>query len=94
MSTFDPRVVRDADRTVDAVRRHLVSVPAGAHLLSEAILRSPILAGDMGIPEGLEDVAGTSGAAGGAGGAQFEFGVDPSMDPELAMVRLSSIVTT
>jgi 26S proteasome regulatory subunit N10 len=32
---------------------------------------------------------GDAGAsAGGAGGSNFEFGVDPSMDPELAMVRM------
>ena len=50
-------------------------------LLSDAILSSPILAGEDGVPPG--------GMAGGeAGGSnQFEFGVDPSLDPELAMVR-------
>lgn len=50
-------------------------------LLSDAILSSAILAGEDGVPPG--------GMAGGeAGGSnQFEFGVDPSLDPELAMVR-------
>ena len=47
------------------------------------VLTSPILAGDRGIPEeAMGDAAGPSGGAGG-----FEFGVDPSLDPELAMVR-------
>lgn len=41
-------------------------------LLSEAILSSPILSGEDGAPI----------APG------FEFGIDPSEDPELAMVRL------
>ncbi len=54
------------------------------------ILNSPILAGDRNIPDELA-AAGPSGvggaAAGGAGPSQFEFGVDPSLDPELAMVR-------
>jgi 26S proteasome regulatory subunit N10 len=66
--------------------RHLLNVPPGSHLLSEAIMRSPILSGDLGIPEGMDD-ADPAGGAGGAAGEQFEFGVDPSIDPELAMVR-------
>ena len=48
------------------------------------VISSPILAGDRGIPEEL--LAETGGAAPGAAGG-FEFGVDPSLDPELAMVR-------
>jgi hypothetical protein len=62
-------------------------------LLSDMLISSPILAGDrgMGIPdEAMGDGgvgAGSSGGAGGSG-AGFEFGVDPSLDPELAMVRL------
>ena len=56
------------------------------------LLNSPILAGDRGLPEELMgDAAGSSGGAG-AGG--FEFGVDPSLDPELAMVRPSSFVSS
>ena len=46
------------------------------------VLTSPILAGDRGIPE---EAMGDPSAA--APGANFEFGVDPSLDPELAMVR-------
>ena len=70
---------------------HLVSIPPGAHL-SDAIVSSAILAGDRGIPEEAMGDAGASvpGAAGGGStsGATFEFGVDPSLDPELAMVRI------
>ena len=47
------------------------------------ILTSPILAGDRGISE-----EAMGDAPGAAPGANFEFGVDPSLDPELAMVRL------
>lgn len=78
--------------------RHYLAVPPGPHLLSSMILNSPILAGDRGIPDELADAVpggvGGSGAAGGAGGgagtSQFEFGVDPTLDPELAMVRFVS----
>lgn len=49
------------------------------------ILSSPILAGDRGIPE---EAMGDAGAPG-AGADAFEFGVDPSLDPELAMVCLT-----
>ncbi|KAI0637577.1 hypothetical protein C8Q77DRAFT_1086767 [Trametes polyzona] len=66
---------------------HYLAVPPGPHLLSDMILNSPLLAGDRGIPEeAMGDVA--SGSAPGGGG--FEFGVDPSLDPELAMaLRMS-----
>lgn len=68
-----------------AERRHLVTIPPGPRLLSESIASSAVLAGDGGIPEEVlaESAAGGSGPAA-AGG--FEFGVDPSLDPELAMV--------
>lgn len=69
--------------------RHYVAVPPGPHLLSDIILSSPILAGDGGIPE---EAMGDAAPA--AGGGQFEFGVDPSLDPELAMVRLVPPVVT
>ena len=60
-------------------------MPPGPHLLSDMVVRSPILAGDQGLPD---EVMGDAGApAAGGSGAGFEFGVDPSLDPELAMVR-------
>ncbi|CAE6443754.1 unnamed protein product [Rhizoctonia solani] len=64
---------------------HLLSIPSGSNLLiSDAILSSPILAGDDGIPPGA------MGGAEAGGSNQFEFGVDPSLDPELAMaLRIS-----
>lgn len=57
------------------------------------LISSPILAADRGlvVDEAMGNAdAGGSGAGGsGAGaGAGFEFGVDPSLDPELAMVSL------
>lgn len=40
--------------------------------------------------EGGDSGAGPSGSGG--GGNNFEFGVDPSMDPELAMVSVQQIL--
>lgn len=56
-------------------------------MISDTLISSPILAGDRSIPEELMADAGGSGAGTGGGGGGFEFGVDPSLDPELAMVR-------
>uniref|UniRef100_A0A674C5Z7 26S proteasome non-ATPase regulatory subunit 4 n=1 Tax=Salmo trutta TaxID=8032 RepID=A0A674C5Z7_SALTR len=50
---------------------HLVTVPPGPSL-ADALLSSPILAGEGGSIMGL-------------GASDFEFGVDPSADPELAL---------
>ncbi|TBU29104.1 hypothetical protein BD311DRAFT_787968 [Dichomitus squalens] len=75
------------DNVSSADNSHYLSVPPGAHLLSDVILSSPILAGDRGIPE---EAMGDAGAPGGTGAGGFEFGVDPSLDPELAMaLRMS-----
>lgn len=54
---------------------HLVTVPPGPSL-ADALLSSPILAGEGGTMMGL-------------GASDFEFGVDPSADPELALVSKS-----
>ncbi|KAI8832577.1 hypothetical protein BJ741DRAFT_614065 [Chytriomyces cf. hyalinus JEL632] len=60
---------------------HLVTIPPGPHVLSDILISSPILADEDGAPP-----AGFS--AGGGGG--FEFGVDPTLDPELALaLRIS-----
>lgn len=70
--------------------RHIVTVAPGLALLSDAVITSAVLAADRGalIPE---ELAGGAGAeAGGAGAGGFEFGVDPTLDPELAMVSLTN----
>ena len=58
----------------------------GSHLLSDALISSPILSADRSgsIPEELGGTAPS--AAGPSTSNNFEFGVDPSLDPELAMV--------
>lgn len=66
---------------------HLEIIPPGPSLLSDHIISTPILAGEGVAPRGGED-----GAAGGGdtGGGAFDFGVDPSADPELALaLRMS-----
>uniref|UniRef100_A0A4W5P6A6 Proteasome 26S subunit ubiquitin receptor, non-ATPase 4 n=1 Tax=Hucho hucho TaxID=62062 RepID=A0A4W5P6A6_9TELE len=56
---------------------HLVTVPPGPSL-TDALLCSPILAGEGGSMMGL-------------GASDFEFGVDPSADPELALALCVSM---
>ena len=58
-------------------RSHLVTIPPGT-LLSDALMNSPIIIGE----DGSGAVPGLPGASG-----EFEFGFDPSTDPELAMVN-------
>ena len=66
---------------------HIAIIPPGPNLLSDSIVATPILAGDgMGGMGGDSDMGGT----GGGGGGDFEFGIDPSADPELALaLRMS-----
>lgn len=65
---------------------HLEVVPPGPNLLSDSIVASPILAGEGG------SVPANGGGAGGAeGGDDFEFGIDPSVDPELALALRMSL---
>jgi len=69
---------------------HLITVPAGPHILSDMLLSSPIIVGEGG-GGGFGAAAAASAAAAaamanGASGGEYDFGVDPSLDPELAMV--------
>lgn len=71
---------------IDAVssseNSHLLEVEPGPALLSERVNQSPILRG-----EGEGGGSGGGGGGGAGGGEDEEFGVDPNLDPELAMVR-------
>ena len=73
--------------------RHLLTVPPGANLLSDALISSPILSADRSasIPEELGGTGSAAAAAGPSTANNFEFGVDPSLDPELAMVLYFAI---
>ncbi|KAI8986506.1 hypothetical protein BDB01DRAFT_785854 [Pilobolus umbonatus] len=59
---------------------HLVTIPPGPHLLSDMLISSPVISGENG----------AAGAFGGSSGGDFEFGIDPNVDPELALaLRIS-----
>ncbi|KAJ1985048.1 proteasome regulatory particle base subunit rpn10 [Dimargaris cristalligena] len=59
---------------------HLVSIPPGSHILSDLVRNSPIISGEEG----------GSTSYSGADQNDFEFGVDPNLDPELALaLRMS-----
>ncbi|SCU83547.1 LAMI_0C03642g1_1 [Lachancea mirantina] len=64
---------------------HLLTVPPGNRLLYEHIASSPIV-----LEEGADSSLGGLGVSGIGGDDFTDFGVDPSMDPELALaLRLS-----
>ncbi|KAL8643764.1 MAG: hypothetical protein Q9210_007564 [Variospora velana] len=64
---------------------HLAVIPPGPSLLSDTLVTTPILSADGVAPRGGADEAGAD-----SGGGGFEFGVDPSTDPELAIaLRMS-----
>ncbi|KAG6874015.1 hypothetical protein C0995_007972 [Termitomyces sp. Mi166 len=72
---------------------HIVSIPPGTRLLSDALISSPILSDDRSasIPAEFGGTGDGAGASGSGGANQFEFGVDPSLDPELAMALQMSM---
>ena len=68
---------------------HIAIIPPGPNLLSDSIVATPILAGE-GIGAGAAGAGGEEGGMGGGEASGFEFGVDPSADPELALaLRMS-----
>ncbi|KAL3844997.1 hypothetical protein ACJIZ3_002400 [Penstemon smallii] len=60
---------------------HIVNVPPGASALSDVLISTPIFTGDG---EGGTGFAAAAAAAA-AGGGGYDFGVDPNLDPELAL---------
>ncbi|KAL0550587.1 hypothetical protein IC582_015109 [Cucumis melo] len=60
---------------------HIVHVPSGPNALSDVLISTPIFTGDGEGGSGFVAAA----AAASAGGAGFDFGVDPNLDPELAL---------
>lgn len=70
---------------------HLATIPPGPHLLSDQLVTTPILGEDNGMG-GMGGSGGESAAGGGgSGGAGFDFGVDPHLDPELALALRMSL---
>ncbi|CAL8582824.1 proteasome regulatory particle base subunit rpn10 [Xanthoria parietina] len=65
---------------------HLAIIPPGPSLLSDTLVSTPILSADGVAPRG----GGAEEGGADSGGGGFEFGVDPSTDPELALaLRMS-----
>jgi len=78
-----------SDNVQSAEGSYLATIPPSANLLSDSLITTPIVGG-----EGASNTGGDSGSGGGGGGPSggndFEFGVDPSVDPELALaLRMS-----
>lgn len=67
---------------------HLAVIQPSSNLLSDSLVTTPILGGDAS--SGGAGASNAGGESGDAGGNSFEFGVDPSVDPELALaLRMS-----
>ncbi|KAF2836243.1 hypothetical protein M501DRAFT_996972 [Patellaria atrata CBS 101060] len=67
---------------------YLAIIPPGPSLLSDSVITTPILSGDS--PGGGAGMGGATGDSGAGGATEHEFGVDPSLDPELALaLRMS-----
>ncbi|KAJ4716001.1 26S proteasome non-ATPase regulatory subunit 4-like [Melia azedarach] len=61
---------------------HIVHVPPGPDALSDVLISTPIFTADG---EGGSGFAAGAAAAAAGGVSDFEFGVDPNLDPELAL---------
>ncbi|GAA5848842.1 hypothetical protein JCM9279_002961 [Rhodotorula babjevae] len=83
--TNDAKLAALVEATSSSDNSHFLSVEPGPHLLSERVMQSAILRPEGG---GDDDMGG---AGGGSGGNADEFGVDPNLDPELAMALRMSL---
>jgi len=84
LNTSKLEAFRDA---LGAESSHLVTISPGSYLLSDMILSSPVLVGEDGAPPpGLGAMMGAGGDGDG-----FEFGIDPNLDPELALALRMSL---
>ncbi|XP_072986893.1 26S proteasome non-ATPase regulatory subunit 4 homolog isoform X2 [Typha latifolia] len=61
---------------------HIVHVPPGSNALSDVLISTPIFTGDG---DGGSGFAAAAAAAAAGGMTGFDFGVDPNIDPELAL---------
>ena len=85
-NSYEINLTLDRVRLSYARSRHYIAVQPGQLLISDALLSSAVLAADRGLPDELMGAAGPSVQGESGTTNQFEFGVDPSLDPELAMV--------
>ncbi|KAH8115750.1 hypothetical protein DFH11DRAFT_1586938 [Phellopilus nigrolimitatus] len=81
---------------VDAVNsgdnsHYFIAPPDPRRLLSDLVVSSPVLAGDRGDrDQTMADITNTAGPSG-EGGFEDYGGIDPTLDPELAMVMRMSM---
>ncbi|CCE35319.1 hypothetical protein E4U22_006901 [Claviceps purpurea] len=70
---------------------HLVVIPPSSKLLSDQLISTPILLGDgVAASGGMDDMGDMNMGGMGGANADFEFGFDPAMEPELALaLRMS-----
>ncbi|GAA5937257.1 proteasome regulatory particle base subunit RPN10 [Sporobolomyces koalae] len=88
--TNETKLTALVEATSSSDNSHFLHVEPGPHLLSEKIMQSAIARGN----DDEDDMSGISGGVGGsagAGGQADEFGVDPNLDPELAMALRMSL---
>ncbi|KNG44087.1 26s proteasome non-atpase regulatory subunit 4 [Stemphylium lycopersici] len=79
-----------SDNVQSAEGSYLAIIPPSANLLSDSLITTPIVGGEGASNAGGEGGSGGGGGGGPSGGNDFEFGVDPSVDPELALaLRMS-----
>lgn len=82
-----PKLQAFIDAINSSDNSHLATIPPGPHLLSDLLVTTPILGEGGSAPSGG---SGNEGAGAGDSSGGFEFGVDPSLDPELALaLRMS-----
>lgn len=75
--------LQELQRTVNASdNSHLVTIPSGAGILSDALVNTPIF---------QSDDAGPMGVAGGQGNFEEYGGYDPNTDPEMALAMQLSL---
>ncbi|TYI43874.1 hypothetical protein ES332_A01G198300v1 [Gossypium tomentosum] len=73
-----PKKLKALLASVNNDSSHIVHVPLGQNALSDVLMSTPVFSGDRG-------GSGFAAAAAAVGASDFEFGIDPNIDPELAL---------
>ncbi|KHG22937.1 26S proteasome non-ATPase regulatory subunit 4 -like protein [Gossypium arboreum] len=73
-----PKKLKALLASVNNDSSHIVHVPLGQNALSDVLMSTPVFSGDRG-------GSGFAAAAAAVGASDFEIGIDPNIDPELAL---------
>ncbi|PPS14796.1 hypothetical protein GOBAR_AA05783 [Gossypium barbadense] len=73
-----PKKLKSLLASVNNDSSHIVHVPLGQNALSDVLMSTPVFSGDRG-------GSGFAAAAAAVGASDFEFGIDPNIDPELVL---------